>query len=93
MKIEEPRIKEVFEKDFFENLEDCENGLFENVKSDSEIVLDSISMEGCIFKKCDFQNINLKNVSFLDVIFENCDLSNQRFSKKSFGRVVFEIVN
>ena len=89
MKVQEPIIKKVECKDFFRNLEDCTNGVFESLKSDQQIILESQTIDECIFKKCDFQNIDLKDVNFMDVIFENCDLSNQRFTKKSFGRVIF----
>ena len=65
MKVQEPIIKKEECKDFFQNLEDCTNGVFESLISDQQIILESQTIEECIFRKCDFQNIDLKDVNFM----------------------------
>ena len=89
MKVQEPIIKKVEYKDFFQNLEDCTNGVFESLKSDQQIILESQTIEECIFENCDLSNQRFIKKSFGRVIFRNCKLVGTTFFDCSLRDISF----
>ena len=91
MFVNQPRINNIEDKDFYECLEENDfiGGRFLESSLSSEKVLEDIHINECVFSNVNFENIEFKNVEFMDVVFENCDLSNKRFTKP-LTRVIFK---
>lgn len=88
IKIKEPKVNYCVES-LLDNVKYYQDALFrENV--DKLLKIKEQTIDGCIFEKIDFNNIELYKVDFLDVIFENCDLSNKRFDFRLVERVKFK---
>ena len=81
--ITKPKIKNIENKDLVDILNEEEFSSFEITKTPSKkIKLEDLTIDSCIFKGIDFNNIELKNIDLIDVVFENCDLSNKSFDNK-----------
>lgn len=91
MKFIEPKIKIVEDVSFFDMVK---SGVYYDsrvsVLSDKKILIENVTIEGCIFEKQDFNLVEFKNVDFWDTVFEDCSFSNMDFADRSFSRCLFK---
>ena len=91
MKFIEPKIKVLDDVTFYDMVK---SGVYYDSRvsglPDEEIVIENVTIEGCIFEKQDFSLVKFKNVDFWDTIFEDCSFSNIDFVDRSFSRCLFK---
>lgn len=50
----------------------------------------TLDVNGCVFERCTFGEMDLKRLSFVDCVFDKCEWSNARLTNAAFQRVRFQ---